>query len=49
MRVGDIAYVNATLEYYGMAQPKRVDEMTDYEWAMKYAVLEDIRKREANQ
>jgi len=46
MRVGDISYMDTMLEYYGVALAKRTDEMSDYEWAMKLAILEDIRQRE---
>ena len=47
MRVGDILYIDTMLEYYGVARPKSTDEMSDYEWAMKFVILEDIRKKEA--
>jgi hypothetical protein len=37
-------YINEQLRYYGVcAQP---EALSDEEWAIKYAILEDIRNRE---
>jgi hypothetical protein len=37
-------YINEQLQYYGIcAQP---EGLSDEEWSMKYAILEDIRGRE---
>lgn len=46
MRVGDINYIDTMLEYYGVASPKKITDMPDNEWALKYCILEDLRKRE---
>lgn len=47
MRVGDIAYIDTTLQYYGIVQPSNLDNLSDEEWARKFIILEDIRKKEA--
>jgi len=39
-----VQYINTQLQYYNIcAEP---DLLTDYEWALKYAILEDIRQNE---
>jgi hypothetical protein len=41
---GSLLYINEQLRYYGIcAQP---EDLSDEEWLMKYAILEDIRGRE---
>lgn len=41
---GSLLYINEQLRYYGVcAQP---EALSDEEWAIKYAILEDIRNRE---
>jgi hypothetical protein len=44
---GSLLYINEQLRYYGVcAQP---DTLSDEEWAVKYAILEDMRSREKEQ
>ena len=46
-KVDEITMINAYLEYYGMAAKKPVDDMTDWEWALRWAILQDIKERES--
>ena len=41
-------YIDTMLEYYHVAAPIKLDEMSDYQWAMKLVILEDLRKKEAS-
>jgi hypothetical protein len=41
---GSLLYINEQLRYYGICtQP---EALSDEEWALKYAILEDMRNRE---
>ncbi|MDR3350702.1 MAG: hypothetical protein LBN98_03505 [Prevotellaceae bacterium] len=37
-------YINEQLQYYGICATP--ETLSDAEWVMKYAILEDIRNRE---
>lgn len=41
---GSPFYIDQQLRYYGIAE--RPEELSDMDWALRYAVLEDIRAKE---
>jgi hypothetical protein len=46
-KLSSVILIDAYLEYYSMAQPKKVEEMNEWEWAVRWAVLKDIRQKES--
>jgi hypothetical protein len=39
-----LTYINILLQYHNISD--NPDELSDSDWALKYATLEDIRKKE---